>query len=121
MNLFDEDDAIPAKPSPRKTRKTTKADASLPMSDDSIDFEASFGKIEGIVAALEGGDVPLEEALRLYEEAISHVRLCHRRLAQAEARIEVLRRVESDGSYQSEPLEELDDEEGGSPRRSTRG
>ena len=46
--------------------------------------------------ALENGDAPLEESLKLYEEGIALVRTCTERLENAEQRVRMLQ-IRSDG------------------------
>lgn len=53
-------------------------------------FEASLAELEKIVAQLEGGDLPLEESLKLFETGVKLSRVCRERLSEAERRIEVL-------------------------------
>lgn len=55
-------------------------------------FESSLAGLEKIVRALEGGDLPLEESLKLFEQGVRLARECQERLDQAERRIEVLLR-----------------------------
>ena len=55
-------------------------------------FEASLEALEQIVRELEGGDLPLEKSLELFEQGIGLSRQCQERLSQAERRIEVLLR-----------------------------
>ena len=55
-------------------------------------FEASLEALEAIVHQLEGGDLPLEKSLELFEAGIRLSRQCQERLSQAERRIEVLLR-----------------------------
>ena len=55
-------------------------------------FEASLEALERIVHELEGGDLPLEKSLELFEKGIRLSRECQERLTQAERRIEVLLR-----------------------------
>ncbi len=55
-------------------------------------FEASLEALEQIVQQLEGGDLPLEKSLELFEQGIRLSRECQERLSQAERRIEVLLR-----------------------------
>ena len=59
-------------------------------------FEASIERLEQIVRALENGDAPLEETLKLYEEGIALVRTCTERLENAEQRVKMLQ-IRSDG------------------------
>jgi exodeoxyribonuclease VII small subunit len=53
-------------------------------------LEVRLIRLEEIVAALEREDLELEEALRLFEEGIAHVRSVRTTLAEAELRIEHL-------------------------------
>ena len=55
-------------------------------------FEASLEGLEEIVQQLEGGDLPLEKSLELFEQGIKLSRQCQERLSQAERRIEILLR-----------------------------
>ncbi len=55
-------------------------------------FEASLEALEQIVHELEGGDLPLEKSLELFEDGIRLSRQCQERLNQAERRIEILLR-----------------------------
>jgi len=60
--------------------------------DQPKSFEASLEALEEIVHQLEGGDLPLEKSLELFEDGIRLSRQCQERLNQAERRIEVLLR-----------------------------
>ena len=53
-------------------------------------FEESLRRLEKIVNTLEQGDVPLEEALKMYEEGITLSRSCSDKLTQAELRLKRL-------------------------------
>jgi exodeoxyribonuclease VII small subunit len=53
-------------------------------------FETSFTRLEQILEKMNGGSVPLDEALQLYEEADKLIVNSHRRLTEAEQKIEVL-------------------------------
>jgi len=70
-------------------------------------FEAMMGALESLVARLESGDLPLEDALRAYEEGVSLVRRLNERLNDAERKIEVLSR-ERDGSLRVDEAEETE-------------
>lgn len=56
-------------------------------------FEDSLKKLEGIVGRLEQGDVPLEDAIRLYEEGIGLSKVCAEKLSRIEL---TLKRLEKD-------------------------
>ena len=53
-------------------------------------FEEALKRLEEIVARLEKGELPLEDSLALYEEGIQLSRHCHKKLEEAEAKIELL-------------------------------
>jgi len=53
-------------------------------------FEDALKRLEEIVAALEGGDLDLEESLAMFEEGIKLSRWCTAKLNEAEQRIEML-------------------------------
>jgi len=50
-------------------------------------FEQAFGELEDRVRVLEKGDLPLEQALTLYEQGVELQRECQELLDQAEQRI----------------------------------
>jgi len=54
------------------------------------DFEAAIAELETTVKRLEEGELPLEKALELYERGVQLSRYCHRRLEEAERRVEIL-------------------------------
>ncbi|MFI5253646.1 MAG: exodeoxyribonuclease VII small subunit [Bacteroidota bacterium] len=53
-------------------------------------FEESLKRLEEIVEKLEGGSVPLEEALNLYEEGVKISKECISKLTQAEIRLKTI-------------------------------
>jgi len=53
-----------------------------------LPFEAALKELEGIVARLERGDVPLEESIAIYTRGEALKARCDALLKQAEARIE---------------------------------
>ena len=55
-------------------------------------FEEALGQLETVVARLEGGDLPLEEALRAFEDGVRLARMCAARLEDAEQRVRLLTR-----------------------------
>ncbi len=50
-------------------------------------FESSLAALEQRVRRIDAGDLPLEEALRLFEEGVALARECHERLDSVEQRI----------------------------------
>jgi exodeoxyribonuclease VII small subunit len=53
-------------------------------------FEHSLKRLEQIVEELEQGDVPLDDALKMYEEGIDLSKACIDKLTQAELRLKKL-------------------------------
>ena len=53
-----------------------------------MSFEQALKALEDVVHRLEGGEVPLEESISLYERGEQLRRHCQARLDQAQARIE---------------------------------
>ena len=53
-------------------------------------FEEALSGLERIVSQLEEGELPLDDALKLFEEGVRLARVCGTRLDEAERRIEIL-------------------------------
>ena len=75
-------------------------------------FEEALKELEEIVNRLEQGDLPLEDALQLFEQGVRLSRLCHTRLDEAQKRVEVLLKDES-GKMTTRPFEQGAGEEDG--------
>ncbi|MHA3841622.1 exodeoxyribonuclease VII small subunit [Sphingomonas aestuarii] len=56
-----------------------------------LSFEDALKELETIVARLESGDAPLQQAIDLYERGDALRRQCAARLDAAQARIEAIR------------------------------
>lgn len=70
--------------------------------DDAGSFEAEIAQLEQIIQSLEQKELPLDEALKLFQAGIHRVQHCTRLLDQAEKQMEILLENE-DGSLQVEP------------------
>jgi exodeoxyribonuclease VII small subunit len=57
---------------------------------EEVRFEEALKQLEAIVSRLELGDLPLEEALSIFEEGIRVTKLCSQRLSEAERRVNIL-------------------------------
>jgi exodeoxyribonuclease VII small subunit len=68
-------------------------------------FEEALKELEEIVNRLEQGDLPLEQALQLFEQGVKLSRLCHTRLDEAQKRVEVLLKDEA-GKMTARPFEQ---------------
>ncbi|MGD8530078.1 MAG: exodeoxyribonuclease VII small subunit [Syntrophobacterales bacterium] len=72
-------------------------------------FEEALQKLEAIVAKMEEGDLPLEEALKAFEEGVRLAKFCTSKLDEAERKVEKLIRDQS-GKVQTTPLSEEEDD-----------
>lgn len=75
------------------------------------DFEQSLAELEALVAKLEQGDVPLEEALKTFERGVALTRQCQSALRSAQQKVEVL--LARNGEETLEPFaDDVDDDAG---------
>lgn len=76
--------------------------------EQDVDFKSGLERLEEIVDSLEGGEIDLEEALKVFEEGIKISKSLSEKLIRAEKQIRKL--VEkSDGNLETEPLEDDED------------
>ncbi len=54
---------------------------------EDLTYEAALEQLEQIIASLESGDLPLEEALARYEEGAALAAFCEQKLDEAELRV----------------------------------
>jgi exodeoxyribonuclease VII small subunit len=71
-----------------------------------LNFEQALVELEGIVRQLEEGEIGLAEGLARYEIGVKLLRQCYQMLEQAQNRIELLNRVDPDGSAHCEQFDE---------------
>lgn len=76
------------------------------MSQKNPTFEENMQRLEQIVRAMERGEVPLEESLKLFQEGTELVRTCGKLLDEAQLQVKKIA-VAEDGS----PVEESFDAE----------
>ena len=68
-----------------------------------FNLEKSLAELEDLVEELESGDLPLEKALKKFEEGIKLTRGCQAALKEAEQKVEIL--LQSAGGEDLEDLE----------------
>ncbi len=66
-------------------------------------FEECLSRLEKIVDELEKGNVPLERAIKLFEEGVQLSKSCRQELEAAEGKVEIL--LKQNGKLQAEPFE----------------
>jgi exodeoxyribonuclease VII small subunit len=74
-----------------------------PAKAGSLPFEEALKKLETIVTAMEGEDLPLETLLAKYEEGTRLAKLCQEKLAEAELKIQQLEKTAA-GEMKLKPL-----------------
>ena len=84
-------------------RKKTAAEPDRPEEGSSeevvnLSFEDSIRRLGEIVDALESGEMPLEDSLRLFEEGVKLSRASQAKLDRAEKRVEELLSVDESGT-----------------------
>ncbi len=60
------------------------------MTPETISFEQAFERLEQILEKMNSAKTPLEDSLKLFEEAEGLIRACNARLVSSEQRIEAL-------------------------------
>ena len=53
-------------------------------------FEQQLARLEQIVKELEGGNVPLDDLMRLYDEGTALVKACTEKISQAEQKVRLV-------------------------------
>lgn len=65
-------------------------------------FESCLDELEKVVRELEGGDLPLERSLELFERGMSLSDVCRKQLEEAETRVDML--IRREGKMTAEPF-----------------
>ena len=86
----------------------SKAKATKPKADAGFNFERSIEQLETLVAAMEDGELSLEDSLEAFEKGIKLTRECQSALRQAEQKVLVL--MDESGTTQDLTLEDETDE-----------
>ena len=76
----------------------------IPKDIAALSFEQALAELEAIVARLEGGQVDLEESIRIYERGALLKAHCEAKLHAAQAKVDQIV-VGADGGLKTEPAE----------------
>ena len=68
-----------------------------------MDFEKSLARLEDVVKRLEQPNLPLTDAMKLFEEGLRLAQQCQKQLQEAEGRVEILLKS-ADGKLTAEPF-----------------
>ena len=74
-----------------------------------MNFEEAIKELEKTVKSMENGDLGLDDLLTEFEKGIGLLRLCEKKLAEAEGRIAVLGKEEMDVVKEESSSEERED------------
>ena len=66
----------------------------MTKTDPTQSFETSFAQLQDVISKLENADLPLEEAIKLYEEGKRLSKLCSQILESARLRVTTLSETE---------------------------
>ncbi|MEZ7978366.1 MAG: exodeoxyribonuclease VII small subunit [Myxococcota bacterium] len=100
--------------SKKSTPSKAKPDDGATAQTVSLSFEGALEQLETTVGRLEEGEMPLEEALELFETGVTLSRQCTATLEAAEKRIEILvadRGGDRTQSFETDELLEDDDDD----------
>ena len=90
----------PSNPSPAKRQDSAKKP----------DFEHALARLEEVVQKLGSANLPLDDAMKLFEEGVQLSRDCQKYLEQAEGKVEILLKKAA-GEIAAEPFEPESEEE----------
>ncbi len=74
-------------------------------------FEERLNKLEGLAEKLRGGQIPLEEAVSIFEEGMKLAKELEKQLAKIERKVEILVSAPDKKGGEEEPVLELFPEE----------
>ena len=57
---------------------------------EGLTFEKAMGRLEAIVEAMEGEELPIEEALKQFEEGMELVDFCEKKLSDVQKKVELI-------------------------------
>jgi exodeoxyribonuclease VII small subunit len=77
------------------------------MAKKTVRFEDSLAELEQLVDRMEQGNLPLEDALALFERGVALARACQKSLQEAEQKVQIL--VTEAGQSELKPYNEADD------------
>lgn len=77
-------------------------------SQKKINLEKSLADLENLVEELESGDLPLEAAMKKFEEGIKLTRGCQTALKEAEQKVEILLQSTGGDTLQDFEIDDAD-------------
>ncbi len=96
-------------PLPDRVPAATCMEITVATRKKPVNFEDSLSQLEELVAALESGDLSLEDSLKAFEKGIRITRECNESLKAATQRVELLTR-NSAGDIEPRPFDAPEEE-----------
>ncbi len=82
----------------------TLVESANPNEIEKMNFETAMAELENVVRRLERGDVPLDEAVKIYERGSLLKKHCEKKLSEAEGKVQKLI-LQKDGTVEgTEPF-----------------
>jgi exodeoxyribonuclease VII small subunit len=92
-------------------KKTRPGEGAEPGEKTAVmDFEKSLARLEEVVKRLEQPNLPLTDAMKLFEEGLQLAQQCQKQLQEAEGRVEILLKS-ADGKLTAQPFRAQGNEE----------
>jgi exodeoxyribonuclease VII small subunit len=85
---------------------TKTVQRNVPSDSEELPFEESIKQLAEIVDRLEGGDLPLDESVALFEKGMHIAKRSQAQLDRAERKVEELLAVDDNGTPTTRPFEE---------------
>lgn len=101
--------ALPLK-DPLESQQALSDDSCMAKSIKKLKFEAAMERLDEIVAAMESGEVGIEDSIAQYEEAMQLAGHCRKILSTVEQRIKKIQ-FDHAGEPQAEPFSDPDAED----------
>jgi len=76
-----------------------------PRKKEGLTFEKAMARLEAIVEAMEKEEVPLEDALKHFEEGMDLVDFCEKKLGEVQKKVELI--LEKKGAEPKEAQEDF--------------
>lgn len=71
--------------------KEKENDKNTEKEAEGLTIEETFARLDETISQLEGGDIPLEEALEAYEQGMKYIKSCNDAIDRVEKKVMIIR------------------------------
>lgn len=71
--------------------KEKETDKNTGKETEGLTIEETFARLDKTISQLEGGDIPLEEALGAYEQGMKYIKSCNDAIDRVEKKVMIIR------------------------------